>query len=86
MAWAALGMCSLRVSSLEGTVAGATAEIYGNLGLTPCALTAKSMVVFFLGFEFCSGFFFLDLFFHVGCKDKCHCCQLSVAHVCASAV
>lgn len=50
MAWAALGMCSLRVSSLEGTVAGATAEIYGNLGLTPCALTAKSMVVFFSWF------------------------------------
>lgn len=68
MAWAALGMCSLRVSSLEGTVAGATAEIYGNLGLTPCALTAKSMVVFFLGFEFCSGFFFWIYFFTLAVK------------------
>lgn len=48
MAWAALGTCSLRVSSLKGTVARATAELYGNLGLTPCALTAKSVVFFFL--------------------------------------
>lgn len=80
MAWAALGTCSPRVSSLKGTVARATAELYGNLGLTPCALTAKSVVFFFsLGFEFC--LFFLLLFFHLGCKDKCHWCQLSIAHL-----
>lgn len=54
--------CSLRVSSLKVAVAGATAEIYENLGLTPCA-DSKSMG-----------------FFHLGSKDKCHCCQLNISN------